>query len=370
VALGFLADAFSSAHMFVPVHLALTGLQGANVRAAHAFFASEGAYVVNGAGEAWQTFGDGLLEWYDPTRRHVQQACVESVREVHLVRAVRAGGLAPGAAFRAWADSVAAPGGWEAAVSGWLRVEPGAFFYEEARLPGLLRIPMPVSASWSVRLEERDEHGFARRRHFPRLRESAGEDPLAGALDPRFVYPRSALPEWMVPELAGADWVEVVRTDPNVASVHYVQARDFPPSLAGVIVAAGGGALLGENGGMVSAAAGYAWEFAIPLGFARSGFELEWYERLGDAERRALAPYLLLGLRVARGLLDGVHVRLGYAFTRGSPLDEDGYAWGVGASTPAVQLPFTYAGLSLRLGYAQFRLEDALDGLQAQLVLQ
>lgn len=372
VALGYLGDSFSSAHMFIPVHLKLTSWQGVNVRAAHHFFAGEGAYVLNARGEVWQSFGDGMLEWYLPTYERVFEACVESLREVHLVRAVRRGGLVPGDSFRAWADRVAEPHDWETAVSTWLRIEPGEYYYEAARLPALLRIPMPVAASWSVRTAERDESGLERRHHYPQLREPGGHDPNGSALDRRFLFPREAVPEWLVSDrLEGVDPAAVIRDDPGVASAHYIQTRDFAPSVAGVILRGGGGVLFGDKGGgVLSVAAGYGWETPLLLGSARAALELEYYLRLGDLDRRALAPYFVLGLALPLRRFDSAHLKLGYAWGLESPYDGDGYAWGLGVATPALQFPFTYAGVSLRLGYQQFRLEDALDGLQVQLVLQ
>jgi hypothetical protein len=326
--------------------------------------------VIDARGEAWQTFGDGMLEWYVPTHRHVLDACVESVREVHLVRAVRVGDVDPGEAFRDWANGVAAPRDWETLVADWLRVESGPYYYEEARMPALLRIPMPAAASWSIRSSVRNEEGFAVRHHYPQLREPGGRDPAP--LDDRFLYSRSALPAWMVPPgLEGADPVDMIRHDPDVASVHYLQTRDFAPSLAGATVRGGGGVLLGEKGGgIVSAAAGYVWEFPLPVGAARSGVEIEWYPRLGDPDREAIAPYLLLGLDLPVWIFDSAHVRFGWAWDVESPYEEDGYAWGAGVATPARQLPFTYAGVSLGISYEQFRLEDTFDGLKAYLALQ
>jgi hypothetical protein len=65
-----------------------------------------------------------------------------------------------------------------------------------------------------------------------------------------------------------------------------------------------------------------------------------------------------------------MYLKLGYAVGTEAPYDEDGYAWGIGVATRALQFPVAYAGVSLRLGYQQLRLEDTLDGLQLQLVFQ
>ncbi|HER19989.1 MAG TPA: hypothetical protein ENO14_02980, partial [Chromatiales bacterium] len=81
VALGYLADAFSSSHLLTPVHLPMARLQDANVRAAHEFFATQGAYVSNSMGDVWRTFGDGLMTWYGPAYEYVLDACTRSAQD-------------------------------------------------------------------------------------------------------------------------------------------------------------------------------------------------------------------------------------------------------------------------------------------------
>lgn len=330
VAIGYLADAFSSSHILTPSHLPFAPAQGANRRAAHEFFATQGAYVFANF-EVWQTFGDGLLHWYGPAYEHVADACDRSVSEV--VQATRFGA-------RAVTDSVS------------------------INVP-VSRIPTAIAAAW--RLGESS---------IPQFLEDQLHTPDLHA-DRRFVYSRRAFPGVYVP--VAFDRMEnpverLRRGDSLLASVEYHQTLDVPPAFAGLLVMAGGGALVDEDGGggVGSVAAGYGWEFPVPmLARVRTSVELEYLYRLGDPDRRVIVPRYAMGLGApVMPLVEAVHFEVGYAWGLHAPFKDQGVKWGVGIGTKPVRFPFTYAGVSARLKYERFWMDDALDAFQLQLVFR
>jgi hypothetical protein len=317
VALGYLADAFSSSHILTPVHLPLSVWQGANVRAAHEFFATQGAYVL-ARGQVWQTFGDGLLEWYSGAHERVVKEYEDSVSDLLLTRA----------------NPV-----WDQAS-----------IWEAAR-----RIPCVVVASW------RPPRGPANLQ----FREDGLHDPDLHA-DRRFLYSQEAV-------LSGP-W-GLAGPDPDyVTSVEYHQTLDYPPVFTGLLLMTGGGVLVKDDGGgaVGSVAAGYAWAAPVPLlKQVRTSVELEYVYRLGDPDRRVIVPRYAVGLGspIVPGV-EAMHFEVGYAWGLYDRFKDQGVKWGVGIGTKPLRLPFTYAGVSARLKYERFWIEDGLDGFQLQLIFR
>jgi hypothetical protein len=327
VAIGYLADAFSSSHLLTPIHLPLAGMQGENVRAAHDFFATQGAYVQDGNGRAWQTFGDGLLRWYGPAYEHVAHACEASVHDV--ARAV----------------------------------DPDHFSHGIVREHRLDLIPMVVVAAW--RYDDR---------YYLQFREPGLHDP-ALEVDTRFLYSQGAVPPHLVlPAVRDGDAARLIRRDPRLVSVEYHQTLDVPPAFAGLLVIAGGGALVEEDGGggVGSVAAGYGWEFRMPLlARLRTSLEAEYLYRLGDRDRRVFCPRYTVGIgSPVLPLVEAAHLEVGYGWGLKAPFRDQGVNWGVGVGTKPVRFPFTYAGVSARLKYERFWMDDTLDGFQLQLVFR
>jgi hypothetical protein len=333
VALGYLADSFSSSHILTPAHLWLAGLQDANVGAAHDFFATQGTYVFAhplGAarGVIWQTFGDGLLGWHGPAWEHAADACARSVSEVADLIARR----------RHPPDDTP------------IRAEPYA-------------IPCPVVAAWhfsdglQMQYREKDLH-------------DPGLD-----VDRRFLYSRDAFPRIFSDRIQGRiEDILMLDTAPGVTAVEYHQTLDVAPAFAGILVMAGGGALVGDDGGggVSSMGAGYGWEFRMPLlARLRTSLEAEYIHRLGDAARRVLTPRYTIGIgSPVLPVVEAVHLEAGYTWGLESPYTNHGVKWAVGADTRPLRFPFTYAGVSLRAKYERFWLDETLDGFQLQLVFR
>ena len=375
-ALGFLVDAFSSGHLLVPAHLRFSGIQRANIRAAHDYYRSHGVYVINANGRVWQTFGDGLLEWYAPTYRHVYEACVTSLREVLLVYMVRAGDPLPGGEFGEWAKQLRGDKTPDKLVADWLKPRDGGDYLTVLRLPSLLEIPTPVSAAWSVRTDEKDALGMARRHHYPQLLEPGFHDPDTDGIDTRFLNARSSVPEFMVfDRLESTPPGELIRSHPDVASVRYVQERSFPPGYDGFLLYAGGGALVKDDGGggVYGFGAGYAVAFSVPL-FRKVQWSLsgDYFPRFGVEGRSVVAAKWAFGVGtpIEVPLVDAIHLDVGYAWDVGDDFTERGVKWGVGFGTPAVPLRFTYAGISFSAVYERYWLENALDVFRVEMVLQ
>ena len=93
--------------------------------------------------------------------------------------------------------------------------------------------------------------------------------------------------------------------------------------------------------------------------------------RLGDVDRRVIAPRYAVGIGApAFPLVETMHFEVGYAWGLNSPFKDQGVKWGVGVRTKPLRFPFTYAGVSARLKYERFWMDQVLDGFQLQLVFR
>ncbi|MCX6835587.1 MAG: hypothetical protein NTW07_10730, partial [candidate division Zixibacteria bacterium] len=241
LAQGYLADAFAAGHILSYNDLPLSFLQRRNRIEAHNYHRDRGVYVINGRGDVWQTFGDGLLHWYPPTYRAVFDACAISLKEVLVVWYVSHGVELP-ESLAVWLKDVAKEKTPGEVVHWWLSGHTGPEYYRVIRLPSLMCLPMPITATWSYRTDEIDEHGARQRHHYPQLRENGYHDPDLADIDDALLYSSESVPEWMIPEpLRAASSVtahELIKSDPNWASVRYVQNRHAPPSYRGLLLQA------------------------------------------------------------------------------------------------------------------------------------
>jgi hypothetical protein len=369
----YLTDAFSSGHMFVSLNDAFSRLHPINNREGHDFFRNEGAYVLNSRGDVWQTFGDKLLFWYAPTYRHVLEACVTSLREIFLVFSVtRNTGTVP-AGLKEWALSSSQGVSLEEMVRNWTVIQDGEKYYSEVRMPTLLLLPVPISATWSMRSDQVDEHGIRRRKHYPQLRERGLHDPDLEGIDLDFIYPREAVPEWMVPDfLTDKAPADVVKSHPDIASVRYIQPRDFPPSYKGTLFHLGGGTVFDRMGSGFGSMAGLGYGLNDELFlFNKVSFDLKVMPSLDEGRRLLISPQFGFGLILPAPfkLWKAYRFEIGYAFGLQSPYEENGWNFAFGIESPTIPLGFTYSGLTLRLQYRIFYLERRIQGLFFELVL-
>lgn len=236
MALGYLVDAFSSTHILIDYKI-LPILQYFNYRKAREFYRTKGAYVINSKGDVWHTFGDKLMLWYEPTYRFTLDACITSLRELLLV-------------FYATVDPDSLPLCMETfqnsleetfSAADWLHARPGVEYYANLKMPSLLCLPMPISASWSKKSEDVDKHGIHRRIHYPQLREPGFHDPDLEGIDTKFLLSLNSIPAWLIFEEFRKSphpdsTREIIKENPKFASVRFIQQRSFPPSYVGLVI--------------------------------------------------------------------------------------------------------------------------------------
>ncbi|MGA9363120.1 MAG: hypothetical protein WBW16_02010 [Bacteroidota bacterium] len=407
IAQSYLIDAFSSGHMLVPLSDGLSFLHPTNNKVAHDFYNVQGTYVLNSRGEVWQTFGDELLEWYAPTFRHIFEACCTSLREILLAYygSVESG-VIPNP-LSAWGNSIAGDTPLKTVVDQWLSIRDAQEYYSSLKMPTLLLLPMPISATWSLRTEEVDSHEIHERKQYPQIKESSSDpgfhDPYMLDVDDEFIYTRSSLPNWMLPDawippdsLHGGSLKEMsqdqrtrlaanlIRHDTTVASVRYMQERYYPPTYWGLLFRAGGGYFFNSapSNGAWSAGLGYAPPLAlipdVPLP-DRLSFDLTYIQLTENNPRQllSLTGGLSIGLYTHRSgtrkpfrYLEYLRLESGYAWGLSSPLKSRGAVVSFGLESGTIPLGFTYAGVSLRLKYQSFLMNRSLNSVSLEFVVQ
>jgi hypothetical protein len=407
IAQSYLVDAFSAGHLLLPVTDAFSFLHPRNNDEAQNYYNSEGVFVLNSRGDVWRTFGEELYEWYAPTFRHIFEACRTSLREVILAYYCSTESSTIPDSLNAWARSIAGDMPLRKLVDQWLSIRDAQQYYSSLKMPTLLLLPMPISATWSLRTEEVDTHGIHQRKQYPQIKESSSDpgfhDPYMLDVDDEFIYTRSSLPNWMTPEawippdsLHGRSLKEMtqdqrtrlagnlIKHDTNVASVRYMQERYYPPTYWGLLFCVGGGYFFNSapSSGAWSAGLGYAPPLAllpdVPL-FDRLSFDLA-YVQLTETNPRqllSLAGGLSLGLYTHRAgtrkrfrYLEYLRLEGGYAWGLSSPMKSHGAVLSFGLESGTIPLGFTYAGVSLRLKYQSFLMDRSLNSVSMEFVLQ
>jgi len=373
MALGYLVDIFSSAHLLVDYKM-LSYFQPFNYKKAHDFFVTKGAFVINSNGDAWQTFGDGLMLWFEPTNRYTLNACLTSLRELLLV-------------FYSAFDQNNLPQCLESfqnilanssSVKDWLEARSGKEYYVTLKMPSLMSLPMPTTASWSKKLDSIDEHGIHRREHYPQLRDAGLHDPDEEGIDREFLYSKNSIPQWLIfdefqnhshPDSAK----RIIKENENFASVRYVQQRYYPPSIVGFIFNAGGGASFNNNFKPIFLI-GAGFGFVDKLLFLKNVSVDVVYINIFDDKNRHFITTTLGG---------GIHVDLPAPFNIIKSFRfETGHAWekdykftlshnkiAAGIELPVLPLGFTYTGLTSRIMVQRIATSSAWYGLYFQIVL-
>ncbi len=360
----YLLDAFCAGHILAPMHDALYWLHGVNNAKAHHFYNSgEGAYVINSRKEVWQTFGDELLEWYAPTFSHALEACRTSLRELLLTYFVSKDQSQIPDRLRSWAGGNAKGSSPVALVEQWLSVEGARWYYESAMMPTLLLLPMPVSAVWSEKSERVDVDAIHERNFYPQLREAGLHDPDTDGIDMRFIYPEAGVPVWMRFTMSSSPEVSI-RNDPNVASVRYIQQRDYPPSYEGLLTHLRVGHDFANGAKAFSFGAGYGIldEFLF---------------------LKNLSPDILLtrangawhlqatgGVTVSLPPMPGVRIEAGYLWGLGDASGSRGLTAGAGIESETLPFRFTYAGMTARLMYRFVTTSPWSHRVSLELVIQ
>jgi hypothetical protein len=259
VAQGYLHDALSAGHLLVPRHGLMPPIHSVNSRVAHDRYSTDGVFVMNGMGQVYEAFGDGVLTYYGSSFRAALDAARASIASVFFVYLFKLG-AAP--IPKALEDEIRLHTGsvsLDEVVAGWLASRNGSEYYLDAKLPGLLRLPTPIAATWSVRTD--DTGG---RRHYHQLSETGFYDPDLPEELRRQLHSKEVVGRRVNFGFMGSD--EEIRaaidTVDTLSSVEFVQNMRIQPSYQGVILAVAVGPSLraGEWGAGLSASLGFGLE--------------------------------------------------------------------------------------------------------------
>ena len=429
----YLRHAFSAGHMRLPLRYPFFVLHRRNTKTAHDFYRSTGMYVINSRGDVWETFGDEILQTHPPTYRFVLEASVTSLREVLLVYFVLADSQNPIVArlidappsirelrekvVKAWSSepdgesyyrqlllgySVSTTDGKttrrsvspntsvetiKETVQAWTASSSSTDYYADAqqRIPTLLLLPMPISATWSQRLDVTDQHGIHVRVNYPQLDEPGYYD---SALPSRPLYPRASFPpDWQMPEELvekGPDYL--IKVHPAFASVHYAQERDLAPPYRGVLLQLGGSRLSERNNNGLGTVFGLGYGFFDELAilqslprFSKLSLAVSLSNEFADTRRTWVIPTIGIGVKLPTAwnqrlptvpILGAVHLEGGYAWRVQDSSKANGGTLAVGIATQTVPLKFAYIGATFRLKGQWFWVEkQTLKGLVLEAVL-
>ena len=354
VALGYLSDAFSSGHFVLQNSDFLAPLNYMNIQITHDYYCSEGLYVFNGRGDCWQTFGDKLLLWYPSVYSHVFEACIFSVRELFLVYFSADRNNKVPEQLGGWAEAFSDGKSIEEMALSWVTTNSGKDYYSKIKMPSLLSIPIPVSATWSVRTEEKDRFGIYSRKHYPQLSEENFHDPALHESSNDFLYSKNTVPEWMIPEFLPADPMsDLIKYNRDVASVEYIEDRFHPPSYEGYLLIAGLSYLNYNDENTYGTSIGLGWGFTdefLTVIIKPTIF--------GSAMRlNSTDPAWIISADFGIGVNASVlgilkpHLEVGYAMKYKSSFEGGGGKYALGFDSETLPLVFTYAGLTFRFKY-------------------
>jgi hypothetical protein len=372
---GYLADAFSAGHILSNRRSFLSELRRRNRIETHDFHRNQGVYVINSNGQVWQTFGDGLMLWYRPAYRRLLKACRVSLMEVMTVYFVTAGLDLPDSLTN-WLGTVA-PGQTPATVvASWLTDQSGVYFYETAQLPSLKLLPMPVAASWSYRTTDTTHNGERIRHHYPQLSETGLHDPDLNGIDVDFLYSRSDVPSWLVPVPLDSDQPEaaaqLIKHDPDWSSVRWVQERVAKPSYKGLLISLGGQLLIGPNDTRSSGTVGLGYGLWDDLLLIKNVSVSATYMPSFYEPRHKLL-FLSGGLGIdlpGEGIVHLLRFDIGPAFGLTNEFHDVGMALALGLDSRVFRTPLSDAGITWRLKYQWFNLDQSLDGPALEMIWQ
>jgi hypothetical protein len=375
MAQGYLTDAFSGSHILVPVPDRFSTLNRDNLRKAHDRYGSDGVYVINSRGDVWRTFGDNLLFWYGPSRQFVLEACKTSIREVFLSYFVAMQHEVVGRSVPAWLEGVADADTMRARVQEWSVPNDGAHYYVDQRMPSLTLLPMAVTATWSVQSSDVDAHGIRKRFHYPQLRDAGLHDPDLRGVDKDFLYSEDVVPAWLIPsQLRDNEPRKLIRNDPSIASVRFIQERHFPPSYAGLLTSVGGGVAFGEEKDGLATSIGLGYGMLNDFFFLNKlSADVVFNPNFAEDRRMLLSSTFRAGialpLRIPYDVIQATRVELGYAWGLRSPFKDHGVKLALGLESPTIPLLFTYSGITLRLKHQWLFFDEGISAVLFEIVL-
>jgi len=371
VAQSYLSDAFSAGHLLLNLFDYLSPISDHNNQISHDFYCTEGVYVLNAQGDCWRTFGDKLMQWYSPSFNHVLEACVISVRELFLVYYTISNIKVP-QRLNKWANSIDSGIHPEELVKLWINAYNGEKYFAEIKMPTLLCIPTPVAATWSVRTGQIDKYGIHKRKHYPQLGEEKFHDPDLNEIDTEFLYARSSIPNWMIPEFLPNDTLQnLIRYHPDVASVRYMQKRYLPPSYQGLLLSAGGTIVFNNDLNNFGASLGIGWGFADEFLFVitKPSLILTGTYFFSDNNEWLLLADTGFGINMTVFNIFYPRIAFGYSHGFQSPYKGGAGMIALGFDSETVPLGFTYAGLTFRLKYQFIFFDKTLSSPLLEIIL-
>jgi hypothetical protein len=375
VAQGYLADAFSAGHILVPVSDKLASIHPRNTKEAYNYHRDQGVYVINSRGDAWQTFGDRLLRWYGPTNKPVLEACRTSLMELMAMFYVTGKNPIP-PKLESWIDSIASGKPHHQLILPWLEDYNGDEYYARFRLPTLLLLPMPVSATWSFRTQVVDENGMRKRFHYPQLDDSGFHDPDLQNIDQKFLYKYSAMPQWLIPEpfrkISPVHPDTLIKSDPDWASVRWIQNRSPSASYKGLLIHIGGHALYNNDNGQLRSIIGLGyglWDDLILIRNVSVDFSI--LPTATVPKRKLVIPSFGFGLPIPGiNLLKAARFDLGVALDREEEYNDYGGMLSIGVDSQPIPLQFSNLGVTCRLRYQWIDIGETIQGPAFEFILQ
>ncbi len=370
-ALGYLADAFSTGRFLVPKPAGPFLWLSRNREHAIEHFANTGLFVLNSRGEVWQAFGERHAAWFRTPLCRVLEAGQNSVRELLLVRHSSGSRSDPPPYLSRWARSIAGGDPAEDVVGSWLEPAPGSAYYADKRLPSLLSLPMPVSATWRIKTGAPDGLGIRPAIHRPQLREPGYHDPGLSAEERRFLYDKRSMPGWLISDSIAARGPEsVIRYDPDVASVRFVQRSGLPPSWAGLLVSAAYGQSQRGIESMPAYGFGIGYGLATDLGLFRGwAVPRAVYSPRYHNRNRQLLSLSVSGSMTSSVERPGFDVEIGYVWGRRSPYTQSGPKIAFGWIPGTLSTGLLYAGLTPRVKFEVVHLETVFWGVHLEINL-
>ena len=371
VAQSYLSDAFSAGHLLLYLFDYLAPFSNYNNQVTHDFYCSEGVYVLNAQGDCWRTFGDKLMQWYSPSFNRVLEACVKSLHELFLVYFV-SNNISLSQQLSKWIKSIANGITIEELSDSWVTTNDGVKYYSEIKMSALLCMPMPIAATWSVRIDQIDSYGIHKRKHYPQLSEEKFHDPDINDIDTEFLYSRSSIPDWMIPEFLPNDTLQnLIRYHPDVASVRYIQKRYLPPSYQGYLLSAGGTIVFSDDKNNFGASLGIGWGVADEFLFiiTKPSLIVSAMYLFSDNREWLLMADMGFGINIPVFNMFYPRFEFGYSWGFQSPYNGGAGKIALGLDSKTLPLGFTYAGLTFRLKYQFIFFDKTLSSPVFEIIL-
>ncbi|UCH65213.1 MAG: hypothetical protein JSW63_11500 [Ignavibacterium sp.] len=372
VAQSYLSDAFSSGHFFLQVSDFLAPLNHMNIKITHEYYSFEGAYVIDSQGKSWQAFGDKLLQWFPTSFNRVFEACLISLRELFFVYFSSLKNIEIPLHLNEWAKLNANGISPEELSDRWVTTNNGAKYYSLIKMPSLLCIPMPLAASWSVRTEIQDKYGIHYRKHYMQLSNEKYHDPDLDDIDKEFLFSRSSVPNWMVPEFLPNDTLQnLIRYHPDIASVRYRQDRFIPPSFRGYLLIAGLSYAYSNDQNNFAASLGFGWGFTdeFLFVFIKPSIVITAMQLFSTNSLWILSADFGVGSNTPIFNIVKPRFEVGYAFGFQSPYHGSAGKFTLGLESNTLPLGFTYAGLTFRFKYQVITFVDPLHSPILEIIL-